>query len=150
MAPNARAASLSISIGVWGGHTARRWNKSGHISMGQFLVPARWARVLVTPLSTIIGGDGTGPSLRGLVSQLLSDCAIDSDCITGDSLLKAFLQASKMKQKHRKLERLSTASYPAPVTAEWRALMIAWDEDYRNQDPYKAPESGMFYYAGPT
>jgi hypothetical protein len=109
----------------------------------------KWDLALATQLSMIIGEDGTGQSSRGLVSQL-PNCTADSNGFLGDSLLKAFVKASAMKKKHRKLEILSTASYPAAIIIAWKAIIIAWDEDHGNRDPYELLESGMFCCAIPA
>jgi hypothetical protein len=75
-----------------------------------------------------------------LLCSYIQDCLIF--CFTGASLLSSLQTAVVMKAKHRALFEATSSTFRKELIDEWESMVVAWENDMTNPDPYSEDYSG--------
>jgi hypothetical protein len=66
--------------------------------------------------------------------------------LTGASLLSSLRTAVIMKGKHRALFNATSDTFRKELLEEWESMVVAWENDMTNPDPYSEGDSGKSWF----
>lgn len=87
---------------------------------------------------------GIGRSWWDLVSKGLLDEITVLTSYAGSALKKKLLKAIPERIKHQAAYEAFTESQEGGHVDEWRAMVLDFERDGQNPNPYHLPKSGMF------
>jgi hypothetical protein len=95
---------------------------------------------------TIMRRHGTGGRLLVLVCitfLYVHSCLM---CyVIGASLLSSLRTAVIMKEKHRALFNATSNTFRKELLDEWESMVVAWEKDMSNPDPYSEGDTGKLF-----
>ena len=64
---------------------------------------------------------------------------------TGDSFLKRFLEAFRMKEKQMEIFDQLSATFSPEVIQKWEMMVATWNSNHKAPNPYQEPGCGVYH-----